>query len=469
MMEIRDRYLAYFRDTAREIFANRPQLRSIVLAVSQYWADEANDAVHDTIVASERDLPLWPHLCSSESYGDDPTIADVPGEQCTYCAELLGERGYLAWWHDNSDAISAFEAFCHESGSQDYPPSHNALPAAIARKRGDAVEVELLGPVLRPHSILHAVDGGGVEDPMWSDPRALDLYEQVCAAPADDGPRRVLADYLLERELPRGELLAHALAGSPTYADLLAAKRETWLAPLAAIVPSDTARFDRGFLSDVELFAVDRAHCGHPALASIERIHVHAGSASLLHPTMRALRELGAINRAWLEDLVAVQRPWAIETLDVEVSDVGMIELLRDTAALPELRHLSLRGDFTEQSISWLREAAWWQGLERLTIVDALNAPHTWLARHAQLAVPWLAIRTVCSDPVRADGWELAFGPNNACEATLRGFTPEATRDALKKLLAATPVRAVKLVASRHYTPAAVDAELLSRDGQHVT
>jgi hypothetical protein len=39
----------------------------------------------------------------------------------------------------------------------------------------------------------------------------------------------------------------------------------------------------------------------------------------------------------------------------------------------------------------------------------------------------------------------------------------------LKNLLAATPVRAVKLVASRHYTPAAVDAEFLSRDGQLVT
>jgi hypothetical protein len=51
----------------------------------------------------------------------------------------------------------------------------------------------------------------------------------------------------------------------------------------------------------------------------------------------------------------------------------------------------------------------------------------------------------------------------------LRGFTPEATRSALKKLLAGVQVRAIKLVASRHYSPAAVDAEFLSRDGQLVT
>jgi len=64
-------------------------------------------------------------------------------------------------------------------------------------------------------------------------------------------------------------------------------------------------------------------------------------------------------------------------------------------------------------------------------------------------------------------GAGIQLTPGN--EVTLRGFTPEATRESLKKLLAATPVRSVKLVASRHYTPAAVDAEYLSRDGKVVT
>jgi uncharacterized protein (TIGR02996 family) len=469
-MEVRDRYLTHFRDTAREIFASRPQLRSIVLAVSQYWADEADDAVHDTIVASERDVPLWPHLCSAESY-DDAAIADVPGERCTYCAELLGEHGYLAWWHDNSDAIGAFEAFCHESASQDYPPSHNALPAAIARKRGEAIEIELLGPVLRPHSMLaHEPAPDHAPDPTWTDPRALELYEQVCATPADDGPRRVLADYLLERELPRGELLAHALAGSPAFMDLLISRHATWLDPLEDIVISDTAQFDRGFLSDIELFAVDRAHRGHPALSSVEKLHVHHGSASVLHPDMRALRELGPISRAWLEDLVAAPRPWAISTLDIDVSDRELIEMLGATATLPALRHLILRGDFANHAANTLGTAAWWSQLERLTVVEnARAAPQPWHALRSELAVPWLAVRMLHDDPVRAEGWELAFGPDGTCEATLRGFTPEASRDALKKWLAATPVRAVRLVASRYYAPAATDAEFLSRDGQVVT
>ena len=283
-----------------------------------------------------------------------------------------------------------------------------------------------------------------------------------------DGPRRVLADYLLEREMPRGELLAHALAGSPTYAELLARNKLEWLAPLDGIVPVDTARFDRGFLSDIEMFAVDREHRGHPGLASVERLYIHARSASVLDPSMRALRELGPINRTWLEDLVAAPRPWAIETLDVDISDPGMFSMLRETELLPALRHLIVRGDFNEQSITSLVRTRRWPQLDRLTIVDSLGHA-SWQARRAPLGVPWLAIRMACSDPVRADGWELAFGPNSACEVTLRGFTPEATREALQKLLASVPMRTVKLVASRYYAPSADDAAFLSRDGQVVT
>ena len=180
-MEIRDTYLAQFRATAQDIFAKHPRVRSIVLAVSQYWADEANDAVHDFIVASERDTPLWPHVCNGRWYDDDNPVVDVPGELCTRCAEeLLGEPGYLQWWYDNGDAITAFEAFCHESGSQDQTDAINSLPAAIARKRGDTIDVELLGPVQRPHSILHG-ESDEPADRMWFDTRALELYDQVCA------------------------------------------------------------------------------------------------------------------------------------------------------------------------------------------------------------------------------------------------------------------------------------------------
>ena len=49
--------------------------------------------------------------------------------------------------------------------------------------------------------------------------REPDFIAAICAAPDDDGPRLVYADWLLERSDPRGELiqldcLIHALAAS---------------------------------------------------------------------------------------------------------------------------------------------------------------------------------------------------------------------------------------------------------------
>ena len=86
-------------------------------------------------------------------------------------------------------------------------------------------------------------------------PRARDLYELVCESPADDGPRRVLADYLLEHEHPRGELIALSLAGPggrtpellPRSGELLAAHGRRWLSPLGAVIPETGARWERGF------------------------------------------------------------------------------------------------------------------------------------------------------------------------------------------------------------------------------
>ena len=146
-----------------------------------------------------------------------------------------------------------------------------------------------------------------------------------------------------------------------------------------------------------------------------------------------------------------------------------MIDLLRDTTTLPALRHLIVRGDSADEAASRLARSAWWHQLDRLTIVDPRAMTLSGFGRRAELHVPWLAVRWPANDPVRTDGWEFAFGPAEACEATLRGFTPEARREALKIHLSAIPVRTVKLVASRYYTPTAADAAFLSRDGLVVT
>jgi uncharacterized protein (TIGR02996 family) len=52
----------------------------------------------------------------------------------------------------------------------------------------------------------------------YADPRVADLFAAILAAPEDDGPRSVLADYLIAQGDPRGEVIQLQLAGhEPPY------------------------------------------------------------------------------------------------------------------------------------------------------------------------------------------------------------------------------------------------------------
>ncbi|MCB9668916.1 MAG: hypothetical protein H6734_05535 [Alphaproteobacteria bacterium] len=66
-------------------------------------------------------------------------------------------------------------------------------------------------------------------------PEPAALFEAVWSAPEDMGPRRVLADALLEREDPRGRFLALELEGGPDAHEaalaLLEAHGNAWYGP----------------------------------------------------------------------------------------------------------------------------------------------------------------------------------------------------------------------------------------------
>jgi uncharacterized protein (TIGR02996 family) len=90
---------------------------------------------------------------------------------------------------------------------------------------------------------------------------ADDLYREVWAAPHDDGPRQVLADWLTERGDLRGEFIALQLAR--TARDRTAIRREralyaehgrAWLGPLEPVVVSNAfLLFERGFVHRCEV------------------------------------------------------------------------------------------------------------------------------------------------------------------------------------------------------------------------
>lgn len=472
--EVRTEALDQLRIEAAKLFAEKPQYRSLMMAVAQYWCDEAEDAVHVSLYASERELPLWPHRCAESYYGEDE-IENVPGEACGDCESQLG---YLDV-DDNGSAIAGFEAYCHEAGSQEEDSASNYLPYAVARRRGDAIEIEVIGRLQRPEGehYTHAIHADVEPDDTWDDPRARELFELVCATPDDDSPRRVLADYLLERDNPRGELIAVSLEAAHNADaltkrdDLLAAHAVRWMAPLAHVVPVSTARFERGFLVSGEVHAHNdysiAAVRGALAWGTVESLYVHASSRCVLDPAMRALRELGPIDGDWLADLANATAPWAIESLDVILTTPQDVTALAAITTLPRLRRLTLRGPRVTEAVAQLPHAGWCSQLERLTVIDD-GSPATWYARHRELApLPWLAVAARHEDPCEALGWEVAFGPGGACEIALRGWHPQGSLDRLADVLRTLPpTSSLAFVASRFWSPTAADLERLlgSRD-----
>ena len=134
------------------------------------------------------------------------------------------------------------------------------------------------------------------------------LLQAVYDAPADDAPRLVYADALLERGDPRGELITAQIRLATSYAiadrelrqrekELVTAHGKQWLGELAPVVMSGY-RFERGFLAEcrVDNRHIDRVRklVGHPAWSTV---HTIAGSALIaLHPIMRSLRSLAFVS-----------------------------------------------------------------------------------------------------------------------------------------------------------------------------
>lgn len=107
-----------------------------------------------------------------------------------------------------------------------------------------------------------------------------DLLHGVLAAPEQDGPRRVLADALLEAGDPRGELILLQLRGAASSwreRELLRLHGARWMAglgPLALPGP----HFSRGFLTGVR---IDRRAgplvVPEPELSLVERLEATSG------------------------------------------------------------------------------------------------------------------------------------------------------------------------------------------------
>jgi uncharacterized protein (TIGR02996 family) len=130
---------------------------------------------------------------------------------------------------------------------------------------------------------------------------ADDFLREIWAAPNDDGPREVFADWLQERGDPRGEFITLQLTRLRTNAKwrgvaaasgmvlrqldpqeaeafarekaLLTKHRRAWSAPFEAILAHPKSKFDRGFLST--------AHVHWRKLASLPPLMTHPAWATV--------------------------------------------------------------------------------------------------------------------------------------------------------------------------------------------
>jgi uncharacterized protein (TIGR02996 family) len=237
-----------------------------------------------------------------------------------------------------------------------------------------------------------------------------ELWRQVVDAPDDLGPRLVLADALIERGDPRGELIVLQCGGADSkvliddrvgdagerVGELVAQHWEAWLGPLARVVRRQGSQFRDGMLATLEVGGDGAvpddawdAHGGHRELAALRTVRAprcrsdHFGRflAALARDPVRVEIIEGVVaavrrrRRSWTVRELSC-RYWSLDTLRADVAILATLapalerfELgahypnvneLQDTcdrladipAQLPNLRTLVLENART----SWLRD-----------------------------------------------------------------------------------------------------------------
>lgn len=190
------------------------------------------------------------------------------------------------------------------------------------------------------------------------------LLREIVEFPEDDGPRLIYADWLDERDRPRGEFirLQFALAENrhapherveieARARHLLACHASAWLGPLRRHLESWT--FRRGFVERIKLSIdtfLDHAEDLRGAFP-LQEI-VLTGASERLHelaatPKLAGLRGLG-FERTWLAHRAAMLADSAhlasLRRLDLRNNGIGTAALaeLAHSGALPSLRQLAL-------------------------------------------------------------------------------------------------------------------------------
>ncbi len=181
------------------------------------------------------------------------------------------------------------------------------------------------------------------------------LLAAVYAKPADDGPRQVYADFLIERGDPRGEFISLQLGGADPkrQKQLLKEHGKKWLGDIAPVVGADF-EFRRGFLSRALAkfrHEADARKFGDlPEWSTVEELSWtgpyprpfgQAPFIDYLGPTMISLKKA---NQPHGPSVLAAKTPWTtLEELHIELPPMDVIALLA-SKNFPKLHTLRFAG-----------------------------------------------------------------------------------------------------------------------------
>lgn len=343
-------------------FAPDPRISDAVLALyaSKRYKSNAADA-------------FWRHAFKLLLSWGEPRLGDL--------ARAAKKSEDMPWW-------SIFQPL----GTKQPWPAEPALPAAIATQLA-AIEAALAaGKVQRPAGQREA------------------LFAAVYDDPASDGPREVLADFLIGEEDPRGELIQLQLSGKGGKVEarikaLLRTHQHQWLDGVDT--RGDKPVFRRGFLAE----ATGMRIVADPPRAwrTIEKVGVPGTTQPelvakfLLHDNLASVTSIDGASPAVVAKLAGKR-----------YAHLGLHGKLAPIANGPEVRHVTLSwlGEDDGDAPAIADQLAWFAGTalartaKELTItcgVAALATARAWFATSR------LERLVLVDNDVMTSGWSFAI------------------------------------------------------------
>ena len=297
-------------------------------------------AVEPTCTSSSN-RPLW-----TVAFELLRRLDDARGASSLRAALQRRRRADTSFWGAHSKRIARLVAGLPE------PAPLSTGEGALATTIEELIRTASAAPPTEPDALVAGLDELADRAPTRDELEAL-----VYAYPAADGPREVLADWLSERDDPRGEFISLQLqeargalsaAGRKRARALTVTHGREWLGELEPVVERTGLEFRRGFpavlTARFRTGEQRRRLVGHGAWATVERIAT-AERDLLVHPCMRSLRAVQELSPELAGELATCARELPFEELRVELAgpeESAALRHLGEARALPRLERLHL-------------------------------------------------------------------------------------------------------------------------------